>query len=130
MAISYCKNCNSEFKYYPSQSSGIFCSNKCQGQYTVKTSFTKNSKYSGSIRKFLLEERGYECEECGITEWNNKPITFQVDHIDGNVRNNTKENLKILCPNCHTQTPTWGVKNISHEGRNNCRTNLGGILSK
>lgn len=49
---------------------------------------------------------------CGTT-WNNKPLTLQIDHIDGNNLNNTLENLRFLCPNCHTQTDTWGRKNAS-----------------
>lgn len=47
------------------------------------------------------------CEICGIKQWNNKPITFQIHHIDGNPRNNKIENLKILCPNCHSQTENY-----------------------
>ena len=60
--------------------------------------------------------RGNKCEECGIEEWNSKPITFQVDHVNGNRRDNRHTNLKILCPNCHSQTETFGVKNISEDG--------------
>lgn len=51
------------------------------------------------------------CEECGQTEiWNGKPLVLQLEHIDGNNSNNLLENLKILCPNCHTQTPTYSRK--------------------
>ena len=56
----------------------------------------------------LLEEK---CSECGqLPFFNNKPLTLQLDHIDGNGRNNVESNLRLLCPNCHTQTPTWGRK--------------------
>jgi 5-methylcytosine-specific restriction endonuclease McrA len=47
------------------------------------------------------------CEECGIKEWNGRRIIFELDHIDGNNKNNSFDNLKILCPNCHSQTPTF-----------------------
>lgn len=60
-----------------------------------------------NIRKRLLKERGEICEECELTEWRGKPLSFEVDHIDGNNQNNNPDNLKILCPNCHSQTPTW-----------------------
>ena len=54
----------------------------------------------------------YICE-CGQgAMWNGKPLTLQVDHIDGNHANNDQNNLRWLCPNCHTQTPTWGTKGL------------------
>lgn len=48
-----------------------------------------------------------ECEECHVTQWNGKPLTMHMDHIDGNSRNHKRENLRMLCPNCHSQTPTY-----------------------
>ena len=48
------------------------------------------------------------CWECGHPNtWNGKPLTLQLDHIDGDRDNNTRENLRWICPNCHTQTPTF-----------------------
>lgn len=58
--------------------------------------------------KYKLKEN--KCEECGISEWNKKPIECQLHHKDGNKFNNKLENLKILCPNCHSQTETFGYK--------------------
>ena len=54
-----------------------------------------------------------KCEQCGISEWNNLPISLQLHHIDGNTNNNKLDNLMILCPNCHTQTDNYGSKNAS-----------------
>lgn len=60
------------------------------------------------IFRLLAQERGEYCEECGISStWNNKFLRLQVDHIDGQCYNNTLENLRLLCPNCHSQTPTF-----------------------
>jgi hypothetical protein len=59
------------------------------------------------IKKHLIEDRGHCCESCGLSEWLNKPITLELDHIDGDRTNNLYSNLQLLCPNCHSQTPTW-----------------------
>jgi hypothetical protein len=53
----------------------------------------------------------YECSICKIKEWNNIPISLEVDHIDGDTFNNAISNLRILCPNCHSQTPTFRGRN-------------------
>jgi hypothetical protein len=63
-----------------------------------------------TIKEKLFQEREYRCECCGITEWNGKEIKLQVHHIDGNHNNNTRKNLQILCPNCHSQTDNWTYK--------------------
>ena len=51
--------------------------------------------------------KDYKCECCGISEWNNKDITLQLHHKDGNRNNNSLDNLQILCPNCHSQTDSY-----------------------
>jgi hypothetical protein len=63
------------------------------------------------IRRYLIGARGYKCESCGLNEWLGQAIPLQVDHTDGDAGNNVLSNLKLLCPNCHALTPTFGSKN-------------------
>lgn len=58
------------------------------------------------LRRGLIENgRPYVCEECDLSEWRGKPLNLQVDHKDGDWRNNVATNLRFICPNCHSQTP-------------------------
>lgn len=69
-------------------------------------------RLKASLLRRALDEINvsYECDSCKINSWNSKKLTLQIDHIDGNYLNNTKENLRYLCPNCHSQTSNWGFK--------------------
>ena len=65
------------------------------------------------LKRRLLQEglKTNECEECGISEWNGKHLVCQLDHINGIATDHRLENLRILCPNCHSQTDTFCGKN-------------------
>ena len=67
---------------------------------------------SFKLKNRLIEEgvKDWKCEECGLEEWNGKWIAIELDHIDGNSNNHTLENLRMLCPNCHSQTETFRFK--------------------
>lgn len=67
---------------------------------------------SGTRKHFLIRERGRRCEICKFEMWMGQPIPLTLDHIDGNSINDVKDNLRLLCPNCHAQTPTFCGKNV------------------
>lgn len=66
------------------------------------------------LSKRLVKEgvKRYECERCKITSYNGDHIGLELDHIDGNSTNHRLENLRLLCPNCHSQTPTYRSKKL------------------
>ena len=87
---------------------------------TVDEVFVNGTEWGSEfLRKYLhrYELKIYCCETCSLTEWNNAHITLELDHIDGNRTNNLLENLRWLCPNCHSQTPTFRGYNKSLTGK-------------
>ena len=66
-------------------------------------------------KKRLIEERGLRCEVCKLDQWMGKPIPIELDHVNGIHDDESRENLRLICPNCHAQTETYKAKNI---GRN------------
>ena len=60
-------------------------------------------------REYIIRYLGGKsyCEYCGITDWNGRPLTFQIHHIDGNHQNHILNNIVLLCPNCHSQTDNY-----------------------
>lgn|SRR5208282_3721698 len=65
----------------------------------------------GRKNRRVVIEQDNKCLHCGIDSWRGESLTIQVDHADGDSSNNVRENLRGLCPNCHSQTPTYCGKN-------------------
>ena len=112
IVLHTCPVCNKLFEH-SRQTYNKVCSVKCFGIYQWKyVSVPKiEAGLGGNIKRYLKEKFGEKCSECGQgAVHNNKPLTLQLDHIDGNSDNNCLSNVRLLCPNCHTQTHTYGSK--------------------
>jgi hypothetical protein len=119
--------------YYKKSKEQKYCSNGCYSKDIGKKIVigwldgtidggTKTDKQilKPSIRDYLLEQAGYKCSKCGWNEINlfTGKHPLQIDHIDGNSYNHLPENLRVLCPNCHSLTPFYGSLNKGR-GRKN-----------
>ena len=85
-----------------------------QSNLTAEMLFKENCKHNRNcLRRFIIKNNilPYRCEICGTSEWNGKTLSLEIDHINGINNDNRLENLRFLCPNCHSQTTTYGSRN-------------------
>jgi Zn finger protein HypA/HybF involved in hydrogenase expression len=121
----FCLGCGEKItRYYKHNNKARnYCNSACRVNHNKKIIFDaiennninlENKITEGKwVKKYLIEKHGEKCMECG---WDKKhPITgnvpIELEHIDGDSENNKLENLKLLCPNCHSLTPTYKALN-------------------
>ena len=107
----YLKENNIDFSHFLGRANGLAKNDK----FTLEEILVKDSKYTNMsrlkariLKSDIIE---YKCVICGINEWLGKKLILQLDHINGDNRDNRLENLRFLCPNCHSQTETFCRKN-------------------
>lgn len=123
-----CLACNQPFSQYGSKC----CSPKCGDQWKFLQMIqkveaagrfrdTSNFNTAGSfIKRYLKFKYGDKCSICNQSNmWNNKPITLIVDHTNGKPNDWTISNIRLVCPNCNSQLPTFCARNRKNGGRPN-----------
>lgn len=117
-----CLNCN-----LPILNKRKYCSNKCQKEYQYKEYIERwkqgiesgmrgDYQISMNIKTYLFNKFDNKCARCGCSEVNpyTQNIPLEIEHIDGNYKNNDEDNLNLLCPNGHSLTSTYKGDNVKH----------------
>lgn len=120
----FCKCCGKELEGR-NKRNNIYCDSFCQAEFQYQQYIERwksgeengiSGEYSISkhIKKYLFRKYNNKCARCGwgeINPYTNK-IPLEIEHIDGNYTNNNEDNLTLLCPNCHSLTPTYKGANV------------------
>ena len=123
----YCLNCGKDITD-ARNTTHKYCSNKCQHEYEYKqwvqqykedNSIAKSTKWGQIPGHYIFDKFDNKCCICGWSKVNpyTNTIPLEIDHIDGNSENNSEDNLRLICPNCHSLTSTYRGANRG-QGRN------------
>ena len=99
-----------------------YCSNKCQRDLERRVNLARwlatgelsmaPTYRTHYVRRFLIQAQCGQCAICRLQpRWNGLPLAFVLDHVDGDATNNRRENLRLVCPNCDSQLPTFKMRN-------------------
>jgi 5-methylcytosine-specific restriction endonuclease McrA len=122
MTLYHCLQCKTPIKFKGHSYQHKYCDNKCQASHTRAQrlkEWKQGKAWKGRMvpfwikdeNGFLAQRDGYKCSVCGIKEHNGKKIVLECDHIDGVPTNHNPKNLRLICPNCHSQTTTFKGRN-------------------
>lgn len=101
----------------------LYCSRKCKKaahdaevikrwKETGNTSCAPQTTIRNAVRDYIYQKQNNQCAICGLqNSWNGQKLNFVLDHIDGNAANGHEENLRLICPNCNSQLPTFKSRN-------------------
>ncbi len=107
-----CLNCGKNNPVKGHSYTNKYCNNSCQQQHRSRLLVQEWKQTEGQtawrqvpdyVKRYLIEQRGYRCEECGNDMHNGSSIPLVVEYKDGNSHNNAEGNLELICPNCRSQ---------------------------
>ena len=120
--IGNCLNCKVEIIRDSGKIIAKYCSVYCQSVFQMNLRIDSGKASLKTLKNYLIKNFGNKCMECGWDKVNpvSGRVPIELEHIDGNSENNNLENLKLLCPNCHSLTTTYKALNIGN-GRHSRR---------
>ena len=117
--MAACAGCGNELvKRHQKRFCSLICQRASERRAKVERWLaTGDAPYVGQkpghyIRQYVLEQQAGRCALCSCeSRWNDAPLTFVLDHVDGDASNNARDNLRLVCPNCDSQLPTFKARN-------------------
>jgi hypothetical protein len=115
-AKRHCLECGKQLGRTRGRLVRTYCNAKCHQASIFKGRLenwlaTGCFHHNDTVKKLLIAVDGEKCSVCGVNEWCGKKLSLEVDHKDGNSEDSSYTNVRLICPNCHSQTDTYKAKN-------------------